>query len=252
MPNNTKKNEPQFDSRWIAEMLRVTVFSVPGFHFSDDTWEALVGRPPEETRTKTSPYETNSQGAYEKGKLVFSVKNERADWLYIPKGIPNEIGFQSIGKLNSVLEDFLSKTRNWIRSEIDVKRIAVAGVFLHPLRDMKAVNGELGERIPEIEMPDAHNVGDFSLQINYFEDASSTKNVGFAINNIVNWSGIEISTLRVTQHGSVSEVLESESRCALRLELDINSDASYTKKMSNSRKRIVFDALSERLKSRLQ
>ncbi len=248
MVSDAEHSEMDRSNGWIAEMLRVSVFPVTGYDIATHYWHDIVGREPDETRTKNDPYEAVSQGLYEGGNLVFSVKKDRADWLFVPTKKNIAPGFNNIGDAKDAIEKFFPMLEHWIKADLKLKRIALGGIFLDIQDNMNAVNEILGERIKVIRLPRDHKVNDFSLRMNFSKNMKLNQRFELEINEIFNWSGVELKMVKVSTLGGSQDILDSHTFCAARLELDFNSDGANAKEFTRQISRKVYSECIKRIK----
>lgn len=233
---------------WATVGLRTSFFStggnIVGAERADTWWTSLTGEQPTEEIRKPREGVYDARGQFLGGLLQLQVQALRIDWNLIPQ-LPAEDQpinpFASIGSMEQVGQ-FLDHVTRWIpQIATQIGRIAFGAVFQQLVADKVSGYKVLGDYLHSIKL-DAENSSDFSYQINRPRKSVMVQNL--SINRLSKWS-VAFSrpiSFVVGPNNAIAASMEAGSAYAVRLELDVNTDANSTSALSHNH---MIDILRE-------
>lgn len=228
--NLEEKKSPmsKADETWIAESLRLTVFSIPGTVLGESAWWNSLLNEPSEINTTRPQYQ--DEGPFENGRLTLTVKANRVDWTYTPDLRKLEEGLPSIGPFAEALDKFSGLMRRWLENSPPIKRLAFGAVLLQSAQDRITGYDAISKYLPAIKL-DGRTSSDFVYQINRPRD-SRIGIQGLKVNRVSKWSVMRMQRLQVEIQSGESQatpmVIPHEKNSACRLELDINTSPEFS------------------------
>ena len=208
---------------WEARSLRLTVFPVPGSDLREaPNWEALVGRPPEETIQRAGQF--TEKGLLEKGKVLQLAKQPplRGDLFYGAVLDEDMANFQlpSLGPMESQLAVFAPFVETFLAGAPPLQRMAFGADLVTPQSSKDEAYRYLREAIRGANLR-LDGASDFIYQINRPRESNVLR--GVTINRLGKWTAVKWQV-----------VLEQASHRALgneeygtNLTLDINTAAEF-------------------------
>jgi len=215
---------------WVAEVLRLTVFHRAGSQKDDGgAWAAIVGEQPELMNVKPREGGFEASGPCGGAMLTFKADPLRMDWLLTapisldkpPATMP------AIGPMADALNTFEPLMTKWLPSAPATHRIAFGATFLQPVIDRVTGYKLLDAYLPTVDVNPEHS-SEFLYRINRHLKADAFNNLH--VNRIATWTCAAYQPLMLQvqfgrdAQGSVAPVGEMQS--AVRVELDINTDAA--------------------------
>ena len=220
-------------SAWKAEMLRLTVFHKLGPQSDDQGWwQTVAGAAPESKNSKPREGGYEVSGPMGPGVLTLRGDPFRFDWLYTaPISLDTPlVGIPTVGPLTEALTVFLPLMQSWLPLAPPTHRVAFGTVAMQPVDDRVAGYRLLDKYLPSITM-DPENSSEFSYSINRHRKVEGFGNLH--INRLSKWSVLRFQPFAINvnaiagQHGTANSV-QGAAHEALRLELDMNTDAQRT------------------------
>ena len=198
---------------------------MPEFVAPTSLWRDCVGDDPETSTRKKLIATTIEIGALGEGKLTLQIQPMRVDWVYEAPEIGSEHGLPPVlGPFPEAAEPLLQLGRSWVGSDKfpETPRIALGLVLLSSTHDRMSGYKELAGFVDGV--PKDPGATDFSYQVNLPRDSRASVD-GLVINRLSKWS-VGMYRLVAVTAGAATQVVTPEF-VHLRLELDINTNASF-------------------------
>lgn len=219
---------------WSTEILRLTAFHQLGVQKGhNDWWESVTGSQPESKNLKPREGGYEVAGPFANGVLTLRADVARFDWILsgavsMDKPLTT---FPLVGSLQDAMGSFMPLMQAWLPTAPPINRIAFGAVWQQQVSDRVAGYRLLDAYLPFVEL-DAEKSSDFLYQINRHHTASEFGQMH--INRIARWSValMQPVTIALGAGKPPTSVSTGESVSALRLELDINTDATRTEPLS--------------------
>lgn len=231
-------------SDWKVEMLRVTAFPVSISKKADPgLWESLLEEAPEAALSRPKEQIYQEEGPLGAGKLILTTHPTRIDWIHSVEPEMSE-GFPSLGNFQVSEYDFFSLVKKWLQSIMPIKRLAFGAVLLYPVRSREEGYEKLSHWLPDIPL-DGTNSFDFLYQINRPRGIDSP-NRRILINRLSKWSVAMLQRVHIGMEikgQKASSLFPSDSLCACRLELDINTSPQDVDQLPQDDLPVIFDHL---------
>jgi hypothetical protein len=214
---------------WLAEHLRVSLFSSAAVQITEEDWRAVTGQSEAETRQAIVGGRVFS-GRYDSGVLNLSGANSRIDIVLAPlvaTDLAAEPQFPSVGPWEVMHEKFLKFTHTWIEStKFPIIRIAFGAVLNHPTAERNAAYDLLKGMVTTVRV-DPDRMRELSYRVNWRTESSVVR--GMTINRITNWSAVLIVVSHIPLQPPPSVAPSSiPSLHGARLEIDNSTDAART------------------------
>lgn len=220
-------------SAWKTEMLRLTVFHQLGPQLDDHGWwETVVGTAPESKSVKPREGGFEVSGPLGTGVLTLRANPFRYDWLYSAAisldKLPGE--FPTVGPLPEALTVFVPLMVAWFATGPQAHRLAFGTAVLQSVEDRVTGYKLLDGYLPSITM-DPDNSSEFSYSINRHRKAHDFDDIH--VNRISKWSVIRLQSMMISMNmligqQATTDAAQGQALEALRLDLDINTDAERT------------------------
>jgi hypothetical protein len=222
-----------------CEQCRLTLFLAPGtVTHQTDWWEAAAEAAPDETKFLPKKGSGETSGTFGHGKLILKLEPGRIDWVLVPPEMDasqiNEGQLPSLGVAAEVLQSFATVTEKWLqRNDIpETNRVAFGAVFVHPEPTKASGYERLPAYLPVRLDPDS---SDFLYQVNVPTTESVPGIEGLRLNRLSKWSVARFGFLALRYTGVNVEPVETPEAFALRIEVDINTVATYRESIPASR-----------------
>jgi len=224
---------------WIAEQLRLTVFTLPGTANPavEQWWNEIVGSPAEESTANLKIGLRTLASKFQSAKLILKLEPSRVDWLFVPQDPDPAAGplgeLPSVGPIAENLESFSDLTERWLSREDvpDVVRIAFGAVVRHPESDRRSAYVRLPDYLPIHVNPES---SDFSFQIN-IPTISRDPIDGLPINRLSRWGVMGLARVELRLDSARVTSSSQFMDYAIRLEIDINTSPEYQQPLSKGR-----------------
>jgi hypothetical protein len=224
---------------WVAEQLRLTVFTLPGVAnpAAEQWWNGIVGSPADESTANLKMGLKTLASTFHSGKLILKLEPDRIDWLFVPQGPDPAAGppgeLPSIGPITENLESFSDIAERWLgREDIpDVVRIAFGTVVRHPEPDRRSAYVRLPDYLPLRLNPES---SDFNLQIN-IPTVSQARIDGLRINRLSRWSVMGLARVALSVDSARVTTSSQFMEYAMRLEVDINTSPEFQRPIPKER-----------------
>ena len=237
-------------STWKTEMLRLTAFHRLGPQSDDNGWwESTVGAPPESKNLKPREGGLEVSGPVGTGVLTLRINPFRYDWIYTAsfslEGPPTD--FPTIGQFPDALAVFLPLMNSWLGTSPETHRIAFGTTVLHPVTDRISGYKLLGQYLPSVIL-DPENSSEFSYSINRHWKASEFENIH--INRISKWAVAHIQPVQISMtmglgQKTIADSVQGTGLHAMRVEIDINTDADRQEPLLGSQLQDYFKYLEK-------
>lgn len=210
---------------WLAETLRLTVFFDSADPVDPSTWwEAVTNEPPENSLFQSKASTLKQDGPFIDGRLILTVKPDRADWFFFPSFdlALNGPQFDQLQEYSSVIKlqtDFANK---WFDVCPPVVRLAFGAILDLPVPNKNTGYNLLIPFLKSVHL-DIDNSSDFLYQIN--RPRMSEKFPEIQINRLSKWSvqNVIISQVEVDSIKNRKPFQRTTDYFFARLELDINT-----------------------------
>ena len=233
-------------SVWTTETLRLTAFHQQGPQNDDNGWwQDIAGAPPESKNLKPREGGYEVTGPYGGAALTLRADLMRFDWLLTAAISLDKpmVEYPTIGPLPDALNTFLPRMIAWLPKAPALSRLAFGAVVLRPVEDRISGYKALTPYLPCVELDPEHS-SEFSYSINRHYKADAFD--GMHINRLSKWSVGHFQAMRLTViagQGSRTGAVPGQELHALRLELDINTDAARREPLPQARLPALFDQL---------
>ncbi len=231
---------------WRVEQLRLTVFLPTDLRQpAPSWWREIVGQEP--------PNQTIQQGIVIQHvgpvrgnycQLALEIKSERVDWTFGPLTSEEGLtGFPSFDELVPSLQVFRELLLPWAEQITGVRRIAFGGVLSVAVPDRIAGYRALQPLLPSLTL-DVERSSELLYQIN--RHATSLAIPGLRINRLCNWAVVLAKMAQFQIGPAGAQVVMSPNETALtavRLQLDINTDADRVEPLPSDTIRPVCEEL---------
>jgi hypothetical protein len=235
---------------WKTEHLRLTLFPDEDIEdLEQNWWYDLVGELPEAGSLRPKMRGRQEQGAFEKGKLVLTLRPRRIDWMYSIdlQREPDVEGIFTIGHFHESLDQFSTLMSKWFGVDTcpSAKRLAFGAILLYIVKDRQAGHRQLSAYLHDVKV-DAENSTDLSYRINR-PRPTTTEIAGLKINRLSAWSvaGMTIMQGEFEAAPPSAEVFQEPERFACRLALDINTDREFEEHFVRTQLPTVFRELTD-------
>jgi len=220
-------------SDWIAEVIRLTIFPVPGAPVTPENWwKGATGADPETRTVKPATREHVDEGPFDNGRLVLSINPVGViQWQLLPSA-PVELVAEipSLGPLPRILDAFAQLTGKWLPECPPATRLGL-GVIAHlPVSDHDEAYRRLGDMLNGSVRIDPQGSSEFLYRINR-PRSSRTGVPDLRINRLSTWIAIKMSVLAGSTPATASLLGE---RYACRADLDINTVPTFKGTLSSS------------------
>jgi len=240
MANEKKRKES--NSAWQTESLRLTAFLAPGLITNDAAWwEKLTGRAPE-TSIRRPLYQ--DEGEFEEGRLTLSMQSLRVDWTYAVDLRKFGTELPTLGVFPETSSKFKNLISRWFEICPSITRLAFGAVLLQPVSSRIEGYNRITGYLPSVKL-DGEGSSDFAYQINRPRPSKSMQ--ALQINRLSKWSVMNLHYIQLAvdagQPGLTQATIPNEGHNACRLELDINTSASFSGQLPKEKLSVIFDEL---------
>lgn len=232
---------------WKAEVLRLTAFHQLGPQTTDHNWwEAVTRGTPETKNLKPREGGYEVAGAIGSGILTLKADFSRFDWLFTANpSLDKPLGeFPTAGPLPEALGRFVECAQSWLSLAPALTRIAFGAVLLQPVRDREAGYIALGDYLPSVKL-DPEGTSEFTYSINRHFKAEQLD--GLHVNRLSKWAVVHLQPmlLKVVAGGrdSVTEQVLGSREEYIRLEVDINTEATRREPLPGAQMARIFELL---------
>jgi hypothetical protein len=224
---------------WIAEVLRVTLFTSPDTPLNVK-WQDLTGEAPESFEDRAREHIQRSVGSFGPGLLELVIQPTRLDWVLRPPGNPSS-DMPTLGLHSTAIETFAAAVRTWLSKSPPAIRIAFGAVLHISVSDLKSGYNHLKPFLPSIQI-DVEGSTDLFYQINRPRQ-SHVLPAGQMINRLSRWTVTELRLFQLTSTGGDMQKLNPITNFISRLELDISTALHNSTPIEGEMLRNVFDEL---------
>jgi hypothetical protein len=212
---------------WLAETVRVSVFSSTAIKLTEEHWRSLTGQEEAETRQNV-PGGRLFAGRFENAQLNLVAAGSRIDVVLSPAAattpaMPPQI--LSVGPWLPISERFFSVTSSWLQDvPFPIHRIAFGPVLLFGTDGRTQSLLLLKDLLPSVVV-DPDHMRDLLFRINWPTESEAIE--GLLINRITHWSALQFF-LKTIQIGDTVTLDAAPELHAVRLEIDHNTDLART------------------------
>jgi len=231
---------------WRAEHLRLTVFLEQDVHQPTHWWREVVGQEPA-TQLIQQGIGIRQLGPIRNGycQLSLELSGRRVEWLMntqVQLDQPSA-GFPSFDTFPRGLAVFRELLLPWVSRIEGVLRVAIGAILTFPVTDKLAGYAALRPLLPALEI-DPTGSSDLVYQIN--RHGRSRVVDGLHVNRLSAWTVVQFKmVLLQVQAGGVPATIggEAPQSQAVRLQLDINTDADRTTPLPSGRMAAITEEL---------
>lgn len=213
---------------WKGEQARLTVFPMPdAMTRSAEWWQRVTEGQPDETTMNPKKGSGQIQGAFDPGKLILRLEPDRIDWVLAPSD--EQVAareFATLGPATEMVNAFSAIVEKWlIQDDLPaIARMAFGAVLIHPEPDHRTAYLRLPDYVPVQVNPES---SDFFYQINLPPMPSATRIEGLRLNRLSKWHAITLKSIALRLDGMAAQAQPVDAAFALRVELDINTAATF-------------------------
>jgi hypothetical protein len=229
---------------WIAEALRVSLFSTGTVSLTDGDWKKITGQDEAETQQKVVGRRT-MVGPYLDGRLSVSAVGTRVDCVLSPEPHTETVedGYvPSVGAWPAVCNEFVKGTADWVGNfQAPVVRMAFGATLLGRCADRQDGYKTLIGLLKSVQ-GDPERMRDLIFRVNWPVNSSSVN--GLTLNRITQWAVIEIHAIQLVIPTIAQPVIDdTPATFVIRLELDHNTDAKWTGPFDQNRLVPIYNEL---------
>ena len=214
---------------WLAEHIRVSLFSNEAVQVTEEDWCAITKEKEAEARQAIAGGRVFS-GRFETGLLNFSAAYSRIDIVLaspLPTELPAEPKFASVGQWELVRDRFFQVTHSWIeQSKFPIVRIAFGAALNSPARGKIEAYNVLKQLITTVNV-DPDRMQELMFRVNLPTHSNVIPHL--TINRINTWSAIRIVYSNF-EPSSPIPLMNTPQLDGVRLEIDNNTDVSRTER----------------------
>jgi hypothetical protein len=213
---------------WLAEQLRISLFSNGAIPLSEADWQAITGQAEAETRTAIGGGKAYT-GKFANGQFSIAHSGNRLDASLTPRSDVDDgsLKLPVIGNWNNVLPPFVDAVGKWIATaKFSIVRIAFGGVLNSEAPTREQAYEKLAGLLRSVTVDPA--MKEVVFRCNW--DRNSKVKRGLLLNRITVWSVIRYAHTLLQVTGNTVEVSRGDAKemQAVRLEFDINTDQANT------------------------
>jgi hypothetical protein len=227
---------------WLAEHLRVSLFSTAAVQVVEDDWCALTNEKEANARQAIAGGRVFS-GQFETGLLNLSGVYNRIDIVYaspLPTELPAEPQFASVGPWASTRDRFFEFTHSWIeQTKLPVVRVAFGAVLMCPTANRSAAYDVLKRMVTTVKI-DPDRMHEFFYRVNWQTQSSVIR--GLTINRITNWSAIRMVYANLQPMSAVPPPTVPQLH-GVRLDIDNSTDINRTEPFRQDQLSPIFNEL---------
>lgn len=224
---------------WRVEQLRLTVFSAQNLRQPvPNWWREIAGADPS-MQTVQQGIVVQHVGVIRNGycQLRLDIKPGRIDWLMMPNVDPNEMptSFPSFDSYTGAIGVFRELILPWAGRLTDVRRVAIGSVQTFAVDSKEAGYRALAPLLPAVQL-DPLRSSDLVYQINRHAVSPSAVE-GLHINRLSHWSVVRFKLIAFQVTGGGPPVAVNDAvpdANAVRLQLDVNTDAERSEFLPNT------------------
>lgn len=231
-------------NQWLAETLRVTAFPAPDAQVNPSGWwKHVVGQDPETEVQRQRVGELVQDGIVGSAKVALRVRPDRIDWIMAPidPAQPPE-NFLTVGPFEESAKQFRALIDSWAPLSPAVSRIAFGTTAFLPAPDHTSGYKTLATYLPFVQVDPGSS--DFSYQINRPRESKAGIE-GLSINRLSKWSVAKMMmhAFSMDPQQGMRLVRAPFEVFACRVEIDINTSASYKGVLSPDQTLTVLNEL---------
>ena len=211
---------------WLAELVRVTAFSVPGTPLASKGWKEVFGAEPDQViRQPLLPH--HESGPVDGARWIISRQPDRIDVAVVPESptsLPTDL--PNVGDFQVLIDPLLARFEQVFEPNAAIQRLAVGVISFTSVETMRD-----GIRVLQSVVPQLHripeNATDILFQINV-PVAAKDMDQDLSINRLLKWQIANIQVLGfgfAPAAGVAVQVPSTVKRTVVRMELDINTVA---------------------------
>ncbi len=228
---------------WIAETLRVSLFSTNKVSLTDADWKKITGQDEAEAQQKVIGRRT-MVGPYLDSLLSVSAVGARVDCVLSPKPPtePLEEGYvPCVGAWPTVCNEFVNGTADWVGNfQAPVARMAFGATLLGRCADRQSAYKTLIGLLKTVQ-GDPERMRDLIIRVNW--PVNSTSVNGLILNRITQWAVFEMHIQLTIPTIAQPLIDDTPPTFVIRLELDHNTDAKWTASFDQNRLVPIYNEL---------
>ena len=222
-------------------------------------WQSLIGDQPVQVNTRPGQNVIQEIGPFDDAQLVIGQRVERIDIVLRPvpetpvvKKGPEFVEplselrpFATFGEFANILPKFVRLVTKWLGAAPSLNRLAFGAILVEEVQDLNDAQRALQLLLPNVAFDPNDGVEDIFWQINRPRQSRVVAEI--KINRLMKWSMPEVSVLAIPVVGravaSGSHVAAKSQ--AVRVELDINTDAKRQNELPTTDLGKLFEELVE-------
>jgi len=207
---------------WIAETLRLSLFSAEAVSLADADWTQLTGQEEAETRQLIPGGGKRYIGNVGSRQLTVTAAGPRADIVLSPLAESQEqFQFSTLGHWKDAIAAFLEVTDGWLTQvSFPVIRIAFGAILLSETKGVFESYEALQGLLKSVAVQPG-KMRELIYRINWPQESKAVK--GLSLNRITNWSGVQVSAVLLQVGSGVTTAGGRPEKFAVRLEIDHNN-----------------------------
>jgi hypothetical protein len=229
---------------WLTEQIRVTLFPVHGRTVATNSWEGIVGTPPNQINREPALAVSQESGPFREGRLSLINQPDRSILVFSaePFGPTPTTEVLNLGEPEAAMTRFTPAIKKLLNSETVSSRVGVGVALISPV---SSVSEGLRLVFNGLQMGrDTSDVLDFLFQINV-PIPSTTLGGSVRLNRLAKWQvfSLQLITMMIGPEGG--QVANSFAQPVIRLELDINTPPNYSETCDAAKIGAVVDECLE-------
>jgi hypothetical protein len=232
---------------WLAQQLRLSLFSMEPFPTAESSWTALTGQTEAENRVGV-PGGRQYSGKHFGGLLALTIAGQRLDVVLavdpanVMASADGVAVFPSVGPWKELSESFVTSVVSFLSSQQSpIVRIAFGASLLGRSETREQAYGNLAKLLASVDV-DVENMRELIFRINWPQKSGVVPDL--LLNRITGWGAITIS-INYMQIGSGVTVTSSsdEQPFAVSLDMDHNTAADRKEPFQNAQLVPIFREL---------
>jgi len=216
---------------WLAQSLRLTLFTSAVLPGAETLWAGVAGQPPTVDQYQPRELFRTQFGVLGDFGLTAQVNPARTD---IIVGVPSPLS-TTFAPFNEGLQSFSGLVIPWLgKIDAEILRIAFGAVLLYPAKDRTAAYEIIGRYVPSLKVDPAG-----SRELLYRINRPKVGADGLELNRITAWAAIVARTAVIA--GSSTAQLAAQDFASL--ELDHSTPALLEHPLNNARLVAIFNEL---------
>lgn len=243
MPSKLKRPAKKTSSiSWEVELLRCTAFAADAVQLDRKLWDHLTGKlEPLEVR---SVPQTVYIGSVDGPRLAVQAAGQRIDVVMQPmQGPPNGSSRPTLGSLSDTAMKFQPIIDRLFAKQKILRRLAFGCVLTQGVQSVEEGKDCLLSALHDLHLKQTGDVHDIMLQINRRRKSKIIPTKDFHINRLAKWSMQQVVPAMFQVTGDALSLVSQSAIQQVRLDLDINTAAIWSKPLPANRLTKLFREL---------